>query len=67
MKWILLIALCLVCIVGTASAYGLYLDCPKSVQVGLPLKCSIDSNLPAGNTFNLVLYHSVYTATEVSR
>jgi len=67
MKWILLIALCLACIVGTASAYGLYLDCPSSIQAGLPLKCSIDSNLPAGNTFNLVLYHSVYTSTEVSR
>lgn len=67
MKRILLIALCLTFIMGTASAYGLYLDCPSSIQVGLPLKCSIDSNLPAGNTFDLVLYHSVYTATEVSR
>jgi hypothetical protein len=67
MKRILLIALCLTCIMGTASAYGLYLDCPSSIQVGLPLKCSIDSNLPAGNTFDLVLYHSVYTATEISR
>jgi hypothetical protein len=67
MKRILLIALCLTCIMGNASAYGLYLDCPSSIQSGLPLKCSIDSNLPAGNTFNLVLYHSVYTATEVSR
>jgi len=67
MKRILLIALCLTCIMGTASAYGLYLDCPSSIQTGLPLKCSIDSNLPAGNTFDLVLYHSVYTATEVSR
>jgi hypothetical protein len=67
MKRILQIALCLTCIMGTASAYGLYIDCPSSIQAGLPLKCSIDSNLPAGNTFNLVLYHSVYTATEVSR
>ena len=65
MKRILLIALCLACIVGTASAYGLYIDCPESIQVGLPLKCSIDSNLPAGNTFDLVLYFSQYTATEI--
>jgi len=65
MKRILLIALCLACIVGTASAYGLYIDCPGSIQVGLPLKCSIDSNLPAGNTFDLVLYYSQYTATEI--
>ena len=67
MKRILLIALCLACIVGTASAYGLYLDCPSSIQVGLPLKCSIDSDLPAGNTFDLVMYRSQYTATEISR
>lgn len=67
MKRILLIALCFACIAGTASAYGLYLDCPESIQVGLPLKCSIDSNLPAGNTFDLVMYYSQYTATELSR
>jgi hypothetical protein len=67
MKRILLIALCFVSIVGTATAYGLYIDCPASIQVGLPLKCSIDSNLPAGNTFDLVMYRSQYTATELSR
>ncbi|MDD1683020.1 MAG: hypothetical protein LUO98_04195 [Methanoregula sp.] len=67
MKRILLIAFCLVCIVGPASAYGLYLDCPQAIQVGLPLKCSIDSDLPAGNTFDLVMYRSQYTATELSR
>jgi hypothetical protein len=54
------------CIAGTASAYELYLSCPESVQVGLPLKCSIDSNLPAGTTFNLGLYQSGYTATAIS-
>ncbi|MGB9175619.1 MAG: hypothetical protein WCB46_02640, partial [Methanoregula sp.] len=67
MKRILLIALCFASIVGTASAYGLYLDCPPSIQVGLPLKCSIDSDLPAGYTFDLVMYRSQYTATEISR
>jgi len=67
MKRILLIAVCLVCIAGPASAYGLYLDCPSSVQAGLPLKCSIDSDLPAGYSFDLVLYRSEYTATELSR
>lgn len=66
MKRILLIGLVLACTVGTASAYGLYIDCPESIQVGLPLKCSIDSNLPAGNTFDLVLYYSQYTSTKIS-
>jgi hypothetical protein len=35
--------------------------------VGLPLKCSIDSNLPAGTTFNLAFYQSGYTATPISQ
>lgn len=67
MKRIIFIALCLICITGTASAYGLYLSCPESVQVGLPLKCSIESDFPAGTTFNIVFYQTHYTATEVSR
>jgi hypothetical protein len=67
MKRIILIALCLMCIAGTASAYQLYLVCPDSVQVGLPLKCSIDSNFPAGTTFDIALYQSGYTATAISR
>jgi len=53
------------CIVGTASAYQLYLSCPESVQVGIPLKCSVDSNFPAGTTFDVVMYQSGYTATPV--
>jgi hypothetical protein len=65
MKKIILIALCMMCIVGTASAYQLYLSCPESVQVGIPLKCSIDSNFPAGTTFDVVMYQSGYTATPV--
>jgi hypothetical protein len=67
MKRILLIALFLLCSAGTASAYQFYLSCPESVQVGLPLKCSIDSNLPAGTTFDLAFYQSGYTATPISR
>src|SRR5512137_2218522 len=67
MKRILLIVLFLLCIAGTASAYQFYLSCPESVQVGLPLKCSIDSNLPAGTTFDLAFYQSGYTATPISK
>ena len=67
MKRILLIALCMMCIIGTASAYTLTLDCPDSVQVGIPLKCSIDSDFPAGTTFDIVFYQSGYTATAISR
>jgi len=67
MKRILLIALLLLCTVGTVSAYGLYLKCPDSVQAGVPLKCSLDSDFPAGTTFNLVLYQTQYTATEIKK
>jgi hypothetical protein len=68
MKRIILIALCLLCIVGSASAYQLYLRCPESVQVGLPLNCSVDSNFPVGTPFEFVFYQSsAYTATPISR
>ena len=67
MKRIILIAVCLMGIMGTASAYQLYLSCPETVQSGIPLKCSVDSNYPAGTTFDVVLYQSGYTATSISR
>ena len=67
MKRILLIALFLLAMVGTVSAYGLYLNCSDKVQAGATLKCSVDSDFPAGTTFNLVLYQSGYTATQVKK
>jgi hypothetical protein len=67
MKHIILVALCLMCLVGSASAYTFSLSCPESVQVGLPLKCSVDTNLPAGTTFDVVMYQSGYTATPLQR
>jgi hypothetical protein len=68
MKRITLIALCLLFIVGSASAYQLYLKCPESELVGLPLNCSVDSNFPAGTPFEFVFYQSsAYTSTPLSR
>jgi hypothetical protein len=67
MKRIILLALCLMGIMGTVSAYGLYLSCPEEVQAGIPLKCSIDSDFPAGTTFIVALYQSQYTATLISK
>ena len=41
---------------------------PESVQVGLPLNCSVDSNFPVGTPFEFVFYQSsAYTATPISR
>jgi hypothetical protein len=68
MKRIVLIALCLLCIVGSTSAYQLYLRCPESVKVGLLLNCSVDSNFPVGTPLEFVFYRSSsYTATPLSR
>jgi hypothetical protein len=67
MKRILLIALVLMALVGTVSAYQLYLVCPENVQAGLPLKCTIESNFPAGTTFNFAIYQSGYTATQIRK
>ena len=47
---------------------SLYLRCPESVQVGLLLNCSVDSNFPVGTPFEFVFYQSsAYTATPISR
>jgi hypothetical protein len=67
MKRILLIALILLAMAGPVSAYGLYLNCTTEVAAGAPLKCSVDSDFPPGTTFNLVLYQSGYTATQIRK
>jgi hypothetical protein len=66
MKRFIFIALFLMCIVGTVSAYGVYLTCPATVQTGLPLQCTLGGDFPPGTAFNVVLYQSQYTATEIS-
>ncbi|MCX6691405.1 MAG: hypothetical protein NTW33_04960, partial [Methanoregula sp.] len=63
---VVFILICLL-IIGTASAYGLYINCSEKIQVGQPLKVSIDSTFPAGTSFDLVLYEARYTATEIKR
>ena len=65
MKKIILLAIGLMLLVGSVSAYGLYIACPQSIQAGDPLKCSVDSDFPAGTSFDLVFYRSQYTATEI--
>ena len=68
MKRIILFTVCLLCLVGSASAYQLYLRCPESVLVGLPLNCSVDSNFPVGTPVDIVFYRSsAYTSTPLSR
>ncbi len=52
---------------GDGICLPAFLSCPETVQVGIPLKCSVDSNFPAGTTFDVVMYQSGYTATPISR
>jgi hypothetical protein len=69
MKRILLLCLATALfVIGNASAYGLYLSCtPTQISVSQTLKCSVNSDFPAGTSFDLVFYRSQYTTTEISR
>jgi len=65
-KLVFLIIILSLLVIGTASGYGLYIDCPDSIQVGQTLKVSVDSDFPAGTSFDLVFYETRYTATEIA-
>ena len=63
-KFIPVLLLLSLFLAGSASAYGIYLNCsPLTIPVGQTIKCSVDSNFPAGTSFNLVFYQSQYTST----
>jgi hypothetical protein len=49
----ILFLLCLFSLVVSVSGYGLYVDCTDQVIAGTPVKCTIDSDLPAGIPFYL--------------
>jgi len=66
-KFLPLILLLSLALVGSASAYGMYLNCSDSVPVGQMIKCAVDSDFPAGTSFDLVFYQSQYTSTEIDR
>lgn len=66
-KFLPLIFLLSLALVGSASAYGMYLNCSQSVPVGQMIKCAVDSDFPAGTSFDLVFYQSQYTSTEIDR
>jgi len=54
-------------LVGSASAYGIYLNCsPLIIPVGQTIKCSLDSDFPPGTSFSLVFYQKQYTATQIA-
>ncbi|MFA6362767.1 hypothetical protein [Methanoregula sp.] len=67
-KYLFVLLLATLLLVGSASAYGMYLNCsPKTIPVGDTLKCAVDSDFPPGTSFDLVFYQSQYTSTEIDR
>ncbi|MFZ0005243.1 MAG: hypothetical protein WCC86_03970 [Methanoregula sp.] len=66
-KILCFLALLTMFVVGSASAYGIYLNCsPTTIPVGQTIKCSIDSDFPPGTSFNLVFYQKQYTSTQIN-
>lgn len=63
----ILFIICLISLVACVSGYGFVLNCPENVQIGIPLKCSIDSDFPQGKTFDIVFIQTKDTAAEISR
>lgn len=67
-KYLLVLLLSALLLVGSVSAYGIYLNCsPTTLPVGDTLKCAIDSDFPPGTSFDVVFYQSQYTSTEIDR
>jgi hypothetical protein len=61
-----LVILCLL-LITPISAYQLYMETPAEINVGQTLKVIGNSTLPAGTSFEIVMYYAQYTATEIER
>jgi hypothetical protein len=66
-RLLLLVAICLMMLAGSAAAYEIIIDAPLKVQRGMPLVVNGTSNLPAGISVDIVLYRSEYVTEEVDR
>ncbi len=61
--WLLML-FCML-IITPVTAYQLYIDCPDEIYVGQTLKVTGNSTLPAGTSFDIVMYKAGYTATAI--
>ena len=61
-----LVILCFL-LITPVSAYQLFMEAPDEINVGQTLKVIGNSTLPAGTSFDLVMYYASYTATEIER
>ena len=67
-RYLLILLLLSLFLVGSVSAYGMYLNCsPATIPVGQTLKCAVDSDFPPGTSFDLAFYQSQYSSTEIDR
>jgi len=67
-RYFLILLLLSLFLVGSVSAYGMYLNCsPTTIPVGQTLKCAVDSDFPPGTSFDLAFYQSQYTSSEIDR
>jgi hypothetical protein len=65
---ILAFILLISCLVLTpVAAYQLLIEGPTEIYLGQTIKVTGNSTFPSGTSFNLVLYQSQYTATEIER
>jgi hypothetical protein len=65
---IIAVLLLISCLAFTpVSAYQLLIEGPTEISLGQTIKVTGNSTFPSGTSFNLVLYQSQYTATEIER
>lgn len=63
----IILLLILMCITGTVQAYIITIDAPETVVRGSPLIVSGTTTFPEDSYFDLVLFYSKYTASEITR
>jgi hypothetical protein len=54
-------------LITPVSAYQLFMEAPAEINVGQTLKVIGNSTLPAGTSFDVVMYYAQYTSTEIDR
>jgi hypothetical protein len=67
MKTCLYLVILSLLVITPVSAYQLFIDAPAEMNVGQTLKVMGNSTLPAGTSFDVVMYYAQYTATEIER
>ncbi|NYT06099.1 MAG: hypothetical protein GKC04_06995 [Methanomicrobiales archaeon] len=67
MKKIACVFLLCCVLIGSASAYLINCECPTEVAVGAPIEITGTSNIPAGVSFEIILYKARPSVREIER